>query len=91
MSCEVCNNKESKMRMSAFTPYFTDGVKLCDKCFLHGFIPYKKMVRAISNYDSIIDIPAELFPIIQDTLAFYNKTAWEFMVEVEETRRNHFV
>ena len=91
MSCEVCNNKESKMRMSAFAPYFIDGIKVCDKCFLHGFIPYEKMVKAISNYNSIIDIPTELIPIIKDTLAFYKVSVWDFMVDVEETRRNNFV
>lgn len=91
MSCEVCKAKETKMRMSAFAPYFMDGISLCDKCFVHGLIPYEKMVKAISNYNSILEIPNDLVPIIQDILAYYNISAWDFMVDVEETRRNNFV
>lgn len=82
MKCEICGDKNGKMRMSSISPYVSEGLCLCDKCHKKGLIPYDKLVNFITNYEFFSDIPKEVKQQINKIISFYNVDEQEFSFDV---------
>lgn len=82
MKCEICGDKNGKMRMSSISPYVSESLCLCDKCHKKGLIPYDKLVNFITNYEYFRDTPKEVQSQIDKILSYYCVSKEEFSFDV---------
>ena len=84
LTCDVCGSDENTMvRASAAGPI---SLVYCGECVRTNREPYGILVAYLSGIGSNIssrdDIADWIYPVIQDTLGFYDKTEEELFADV---------